>query len=110
MINLLLQTLVEMNPDWGIDRDSIELCEPARRHRCEICHEIFECHLCLIQYTHPLHASHNVLPENIVFVCEECCTKPEYRFQLRNEEHRESWYADMLTGATHIDRRYVIVF
>lgn len=52
------------------------LHHPARRHRCEICDQIFECHVCRIGCDHRMHSMVRIdrledetLP---VFVCEEC--------------------------------------
>lgn len=65
--------------------DVIVLVEPARRHRCEICQEIFECHLCDIRHWHPAHIERG-LTNGFMFVCEECCASPENRFQARKSE------------------------
>jgi len=73
----------------------IILVEPARRHRCEYCGEIFECHLCGINETHPVHIDrpNNEESDGKFFVCEECCADPEKRYQVRDAE-----IMDMLTG------------
>lgn len=35
------------------------ICEPARRHRCDECSHIFECHICTIGDDHVLHVAGN---------------------------------------------------
>jgi len=44
---------------------------PARRHRCPECQDIFECHLCEIYDTHPLHIESSDCP----FLCVDCALK-----------------------------------
>ena len=45
--------------------------EPARRHRCEACKEVFECHLCTIAGVHMLHSDRRT-SRDLFYVCEEC--------------------------------------
>lgn len=49
---------------------------PARRHRCEICHNVFECHVCTIPRDHPMHGGRRIEhlqdPTIAIFVCEDC--------------------------------------
>ena len=56
---------------------------PIRRHKCDVCHDVFECHLCTIEDDHALHGGPHVSgtvggngrTENKaepVFVCTEC--------------------------------------
>ena len=44
--------------------------ESARRHCCQVCHRVFECHLCTIDRDAPRHDGH-VTPFPRV-LCEEC--------------------------------------
>src|SRR5262245_51514674 len=46
------------------------MTEPARRHRCPKCEQIFECHICAIGRPHPL--QHD---DAHPFVCLECAKK-----------------------------------
>lgn len=48
--------------------------EPARRHKCEMCREIFECHICDLDGDHPLHMAF-LLCNEPVLVCLECMEK-----------------------------------
>lgn len=47
------------------------IIEPARRHRCELCRQIFECHLCQIGEDHVLHHSKRTDDTNYL-ICETC--------------------------------------
>lgn len=47
------------------------MAAPARRHRCEECQDIFECHLCTIQECHELHWDSKPIKRQL-FVCENC--------------------------------------
>lgn len=49
------------------------MTEPARRHLCELCNAIFECHLCTIHWTHDVHAVSSG-SQIQVYVCEDCAT------------------------------------
>jgi hypothetical protein len=71
--------------------------EPARRHRCEICKQIFECHLCTIPKDCQVHAycgPRTATPEPAL-VCEECAAKSENRYSAR---HAGYYWRDLLTG------------
>lgn len=77
-------------------------CEPARRHKCEMCGEVFECHLCTIASDHILHLRGKRLEmrNTPVFVCEECGAKHMPTVVTnsgRVSVHRYSEY-DYLTG------------
>lgn len=77
-------------PDWP----------PARRHRCEICGDIFECHLCEIRKIHILHSELRLqINENIglFFVCEDCA--PEHLPIVQSISHGEAINVyDYMTG------------
>src|SRR5215831_15028612 len=84
-----------------------ELLEPARRHLCEICKQVFECHLCNIGFEHPAHKDHkNLRLDTKLFICEECCQNPEHRYQPRwhSRETEIVEHTDMLTGIFHVWR------
>src|SRR5262245_20551462 len=49
------------------------MTDPARRHRCPDCERIFECHVCEIGNTHPLHLEQSDCP----FLCLECAEVQE---------------------------------
>jgi hypothetical protein len=70
--------------------------EPARRHRCETCGVIFECHLCSIDDWHAVHTAAGADASTTVLVCEECCRYPSRRYQYRTRGL--PYYRDMLTG------------
>lgn len=53
---------------------------PARRHACEVCRKIFECHLCDIWTEHPIHGNRKQHRSQNVYVCPKCCEKPEFHF------------------------------
>ncbi len=44
------------------------MTDPARRHRCMECNEIFECHLCELDKEHSLHWQG-------FYLCEECAVE-----------------------------------
>ena len=48
--------------------------EPARRHKCDLCKTVFECHLCMIGNDHDLHTfpRTQVDTETPILICEEC--------------------------------------
>ena len=78
------------------------MIEPARRHRCEICFEIFICHLCTIQHEHPLHTRIERIhdPTMCVFVCEDCVVSDNWR-RIKCDAKSTAlytWYWDYLTG------------
>ncbi len=50
---------------------------PARRHRCDLCKQIFECHLCMISEDHRLHHPGRDEEWSPVVVCEDCIHKHE---------------------------------
>lgn len=50
------------------------LIVPARRHKCEVCNNIFECHICDIYFTHNIHSVISKT-ERYVFVCLKCADK-----------------------------------
>jgi len=50
-----------------------ELSWPARRHKCEICFKVFDCHLCTIDCTHAVHENHT--ESRLVYVCLDCAEK-----------------------------------
>jgi len=86
---------MKWNKVGGVMPEWILLVEPARRHRCEVCRDIFECHLCGILKTHPAHRLDGGLAKTMgyVFVCSKCCLKTGERYQLRKRD-----VMDMLTG------------
>ena len=45
--------------------------KPARRHKCEMCERIFECHICTPTYTHVIHCDRETPIRNI-YVCLIC--------------------------------------
>lgn len=47
--------------------------EPARRHRCNRCARIFECHLCVISADHPLHSFAS--SPGVLFYCLSCADR-----------------------------------
>lgn len=90
------------------------MTEPARRHKCEICALIFECHLCSIHADHDLHNVKTKLGGP--FICEECLVKHDigvmvtghhdktairgaFRFGVPTTTDRLVFY-DALTGHT----------
>lgn len=83
------------------------MCEPARRHRCEICTEVFECHLCTLRKDHVFHGGiriTNIEDMTIpVFVCEECAVTDNCRMvesALSRTRALMVPYYDYLTGKT----------
>jgi hypothetical protein len=44
------------------------IAEPARRHLCPLCKEVFECHLCTQEREHPVHWDNCNTP----FLCPDC--------------------------------------
>lgn len=68
------------NTSWTIEDKALmsrilrTITYAARRHRCALCKEVFECHLCGFEdfETHPMH-SERARPEDIV--CEDCVIK-----------------------------------
>ena len=63
-----------------------EYVPPARRHKCEKCLEIFECHLCTINKSHELH-SLTILGAEVHFdtkllLCEDCVCSKERNLAL----------------------------
>lgn len=46
---------------------------PARRHRCEMCEEVFVCHLCTVEEDHVLHWGFR----SASLICEECIYQHE---------------------------------
>lgn len=52
------------------------VCEPARRHRCEVCLEVFECHLCMIADDHDLHKK-RLHGSQVTYICEACIHQHE---------------------------------
>ncbi len=82
---------------------------PARRHRCEICLHVFECHLCSLGRDHPVHSGARIagLDDDTtpVFVCEECIVTDNCRYvRVRPSatdtapDHPSTRYWDYLTG------------
>lgn len=71
----------------------IQLVNPARRHRCELCREIFICHLCTIDNTHILHEAAE--KERYIFICIECANK-------------KGWVAMMTVSGETFDNRAVL--
>jgi hypothetical protein len=71
--------------------------EPARRHRCEVCGQVFECHLCMIGKDHKVHAycGPRIATMTVALICEECAAKSENRYSAR---HAKYYWRDLLTG------------
>jgi hypothetical protein len=77
---------------------TIELTEPARRHRCDVCKDVFECHLCTISADHILHWNyHRTDPEEKRLICEECSAEGAIIFIRHQLEQRIVRYS-ALTG------------
>jgi hypothetical protein len=76
---------------------NINLVEPARRHKCEECGKIFECHICDIRWTHPIHTGSC----SVSFLCSPCAIKLNMLYALtvssRNNRHIGRIY-DYLSG------------
>jgi hypothetical protein len=66
--------------DWTDDNDHAlrqalrKITEPARRHKCELCHEVFVCHICSIDKWHSLHWESRT---DYSLICEDCIEKNE---------------------------------
>lgn len=80
----------------------------ARRHRCEVCQLVFECHLCTLSKDHRMHSQTRADtikdPTMNMFVCEECVISDNSRY-VRSNEHESKQgrnvnavYWDYLTG------------
>lgn len=84
----------------------LTIIEPARRHKCEVCLGVFECHLCTIEKEHPMHSGRRIEhledPTISVYVCEECCVEDNQRFVICNPTNsirlKVKKYWDYLTG------------
>ena len=63
--------------DVGLLRRALRaMTMPARRHRCEHCHAVFECHLCTPVEDHSLHYRHGRSPRIPVY-CEDCIRRDQ---------------------------------
>ena len=47
---------------------------PARRHKCQVCMEVFECNICGIDDDHTIHSGES---KNGVVACSDCVEKHE---------------------------------
>lgn len=91
----------------GLSHIVIPLAEPARRHRCEICLRVFECHLCTLKRDHPFHKTQRIEliedPTIPILVCEECAVSDNCRSVESASAHRRGLivdYYDYKTGET----------
>lgn len=70
-----------MRPAHHIDTGFLHILRtittPARRHRCDVCREVFECHLCVINENNETHVLHGhgerrMITWEPLFVCMDC--------------------------------------
>lgn len=56
-----------------------QIIEPARRHKCALCSDIFECHLCMIEEDHNIHINSGPKDHSggSKYICESCIHKNE---------------------------------
>ena len=70
-----------------------QITEPARRHRCIQCEQIFECHLCMIGWDHILHRG-----PWFATACDECINKKDIKTVFM-ENQKGLWHEyDLTTG------------
>lgn len=80
-----------------------QMTEPARRHKCELCKSIFECHLCLgFLEDHSNHSIYWKINKNTkIFLCEDCIKKHQLLITIRAEHHNSGYsykFYDSLSG------------
>jgi hypothetical protein len=99
-------------PTNEVRRIVSKITNPARRHKCEVCREIFECHLCGLEEddTHPLHwgkGRPSQQSRRTLLVCETCIDKHELFVvpvridnirKTRTNGSKKVYFRDHLTG------------
>lgn len=113
-------------PERAISAALRTIAEPARRHRCDLCLDIFECHLCQIDKDHPLHSGSRDQVWTPARVCEACIHQhelwvvivrfPNYERGRIHGGDRDVSYYDHLSGErirdskSQLPRRYHSVY
>src|SRR4029077_14820369 len=72
---------------------------PNRRHQCELCSSIFECHLCKIGNDSTIHVNkHNRNPKHNVLVCLTCAKKKKMFYVAQQKDRHLMCIYDYFTG------------
>lgn len=86
----------------------LEFVKPARRHRCEICTQVFDCHLCSVHHDSSLHAEvKRVASDKPILICPSCIRKNPTQRIVETPQPRVVHVYDHLTGE-RIARRRVL--
>lgn len=68
-----------------------QMSMPARRHRCDLCRLIFECHLCSVEADHILHSFVGEL------ICEPCIEEHSLWVAVRRDASSKKYVGEKKT-------------
>jgi hypothetical protein len=70
------------------------MTEPARRHKCELCGDVFECHLCVLEENHRIHSEAETL--GTALICEACIHRNElFVLAIRTNHAKDQRYSKL---------------
>lgn len=81
----------------------VELTTPARRHACDVCYEIFICHLCAIGWVHPMHEPHSQT-RRLSYLCTPCAIRTGRLFRITSRGRLYNYLTGRLVQRNRSER------